>query len=364
MTPFNSVFYRKILCLSSYHGYFRMHRIEDTLLNLWHRLLRSYSYYKANLVSAVDVVKYWQSVFEENNIPEALTSSEYIVSHVLGAKTFQSLNASSISAPLSAKQQKQIQQLCAKRLQRMPVQYVLGEWDFQDLTLKMRPPVFIPRPETEELVSLILDEEHRKKLTSACSRVIQDFPGTRGPIILEVGCGSGAIGLSLLKKLPQSQLIAIDKLEAAVNLTKENAERLHLQERIHIFHHDISSCPRECLQPWGLVDTIISNPPYIFHEDMSDLAAEILCFEDLGALDGGIDGMSVIKEILKMASYILKDCGSVYLEVDPRHPKMVTNWLSSHPDLFLFVSATHKDIYGKPRFLHIQKRRKEDHQRS
>ncbi|XP_013915926.1 PREDICTED: hemK methyltransferase family member 1 [Thamnophis sirtalis] len=309
MTPFNSVFYRKILCLSSYHGYFRMHRIEDTLLNLWHRLLRSYSYYKANLVSAVDVVKYWQSVFEENNIPEALTSSEYIVSHVLGAKTFQSLNASSISAPLSAKQQKQIQQLCGKRLQRMPVQYVLGEWDFQDLTLKMRPPVFIPRPETEELVSLILDEERRKKLTSACSRVIQDFPGTRGPIILEVGCGSGAIGLSLLKKLPQSQLIAIDKLEAAVNLTKENAERLHLQERIHIFHHDISSCPWECLQPWGLVDTIISNPPYIFHEDMSDLAAEILCFEDLGALDGGIDGMSIIKEILKMASYVLKDCG-------------------------------------------------------
>ncbi|ETE70373.1 HemK methyltransferase family member 1, partial [Ophiophagus hannah] len=298
--------------------FYRMNRIEDTLLNPWHKLLRNYSYYKANLVSAVDAVKYWQGVFEANNIPEAQTSSEYIVSHVLGAKT--NLNGNSISAPLSAKQQKEIQQLCAKRLQRMPVQYVLGEWDFQDLTLKMKPP---------ELVSLILDEERRKRLTSACSKVLQDFPETRGPVILE------------------SQLIAIDKLEAAVNLTKENAERLHLQERIHIFHHDITSCPWECLQPWGLVDTIISNPPYIFHEDMSDLAAEILCFEDLGALDGGIDGMSIIKEILAMASYILKDCGSVYLEVDPRHPKMVTNWLSNHPDLFLFVSATHKDFYGK-----------------
>ncbi|XP_070594831.1 MTRF1L release factor glutamine methyltransferase isoform X2 [Erythrolamprus reginae] len=242
----------------------------------------------------------------------------------------------------------------------MPVQYVLGEWDFQDLTLKMKPPVFIPRPETEELVSLILDEEQRKRLTSTCSKVLQRC----GPVILEVGCGSGAIGLSLLKKLPHSQLIAIDKLEAAVNLTKENADRLHLQERIHIFHYDIFSCPQEWLQPWGLVDMIISNPPYIFHEDMNDLAAEILCFEDLDALDGGIDGMDIIKEILKMASYILKDNGSVYLEVDPRHPKMVTNWLSSHPDLFLFVSAIHKDFCGKPRFLHIQKRRKEDHQGS
>ncbi|XP_025030141.1 hemK methyltransferase family member 1-like [Python bivittatus] len=62
---------------------------------------------------------------------------------------FQSLNANSMSTPLSAKQQRQIQQLCAKRLRRMPVQYVLGEWDFRDLTLKMKPPVFIPRPETE-----------------------------------------------------------------------------------------------------------------------------------------------------------------------------------------------------------------------
>ncbi|XP_026528999.1 hemK methyltransferase family member 1 [Notechis scutatus] len=346
MTPFSSVFYRKVLCLFSYHGYFRMNRIEDTLLNPWHRLLRNSSYYKNNLVSAVDVVKYWQGVFEANNIPEAQTSSEYIVSHVLGSKTFQNLNASSISSPLSAKQQKEIQRLCAKRLQRKLALIV---------SLKGI---------KKELVSLILDEERRKRLTSACSKVLQDFPESRGPVILEVGCGSGAIGLSLLKKLPYSQLIAIDKLEAAVNLTKENAERLHLQERIHIFHHDITSCSWECLQPWGLVDTIISNPPYIFHEDMSDLAAEILCFEDLGALDGGIDGMSIIKEILAMASYILKDCGSVYLEVDPRHPKMVTNWLSSHPDLFLFVSATHKDIYGKPRFLHIQKRRKEDHQES
>ncbi|KAM3847161.1 MTRF1L release factor glutamine methyltransferase isoform 1-T1 [Vipera latastei] len=347
MTTFGSVYYRKILHLFSYRGYFRMNQIKDTLLNPWHRRLRNYSYYKPNLVSAVDVVKYWQAVFEMNNIPEAQTSSEYIVSYVLGAKTFQSLDASSISAPLSAKQQKQIQQLCAKRLQRMPVQYVLGEWDFQDLTLKMKPPVFIPRPETEELVSLILDEEHRKRLTSACSKDLPDFPETCGPVILEVGCGSGAIGLSLLKKLPHSQLIAIDKLETAVNLTKENAERLHLQDRIHIFHHDISSCSWECLQPWGLVDTIISNPPYIFHEDMSGLAAEILWFEELSALDGGTDGMSIIKEILKMASYILKNCGSVYLEVDPRHPKMVTNWLSDHPDLFLFVSATHQDFCGK-----------------
>ncbi|XP_021265407.1 hemK methyltransferase family member 1 isoform X2 [Numida meleagris] len=101
-------------------------------------------------VTAPAVARYWQEVFEKNGIPEARESSEYIVSFVLGAKTFQSLDSEKLHTPITAMQQEQIQQLCCKRLERMPVQYVLGEWDFQDLTLKMRPPVFIPRPETEK----------------------------------------------------------------------------------------------------------------------------------------------------------------------------------------------------------------------
>ncbi|KAJ7316700.1 hypothetical protein JRQ81_002862 [Phrynocephalus forsythii] len=216
-------------------------------------------------------------------------------------------------------------------------------------------PVFIPRPETEELVSLVVAEECRKRLNSAGCRDSCLSPPSHGPLVLEVGCGSGAIALSILKKLPHSRAFAIDKSEAAVNLTKQNAQRLNLQDRISVFHHDVFSSSCECLLPCGFIDTVISNPPYVFHEDMTHLAAEILSYEDLDALDGGDDGMSVIKEILNRASYILKDSGSIFLEVDPRHPEMVKNWLGSHPDLFLFLSATHKDFCGKPRFLHIQK---------
>ncbi|XP_053155881.1 MTRF1L release factor glutamine methyltransferase isoform X2 [Hemicordylus capensis] len=332
MKVLTSPLYKKLLYLFPHCGHHGMSLAEGSVPNPCYRLQRQYFSYKAGLMAAADLVNYWKDVFE-----------------------FQSLSASSISAPLSSKQQEEVQQLCAKRLQRMPLQYVLGEWDFQDLTLKMKPPVFIPRPETEELVSLVVDEECRKKLTSAYCKDPWLSPGTHGSVILEVGCGSGAIALSLLRKLPHSQVIAIDKSEAAVHLTRENAERLHLQERLKILHLDISSSSWECLQPWGLVDTIISNPPYVFHEDMTHLAAEILSYEDLDALDGGNDGMSVIKEILNLASCILKDYGSMFLEVDPRHPEMVKNWLCNHPDLFLFVSATHKDFCGKPRFLHIQK---------
>ncbi|NXC44738.1 HEMK1 methyltransferase, partial [Penelope pileata] len=303
------------------------------------------------LVTAPDMVCYWQKVFETNGISEAQESSEYIVAFVLGAKTFQSLDSEKLCAPLTAVQQEQIKQLSHKRLERMPVQYVLGEWDFQDLTLKMRPPVFIPRPETEDLISLVVEEESRK-----CEEKNSGFTvAVPHPTILEVGCGSGAISLSLLCKLPQSQVIAVDKEEAAVDLTRENVHRLQLQDRIHILHHNVSCGSTEQLLRWGPMDFIVSNPPYVFHEDMVSLDAEILRYEDLDALDGGDDGMRIIKAILTLAPSLLKDSGSVFLEVDPRHPGMVENWLHARPDLQLALHAVHKDFCGKPRFLHIQK---------
>ncbi|XP_039932460.1 MTRF1L release factor glutamine methyltransferase isoform X2 [Hirundo rustica] len=274
---------------------------KGAVLSPKHLFLRRSCSAGPGLVTATDMVSYWQKVFETNGIPEAQESSQYIVSFVLGAKTFQSLDSKSLHTPLTALQQEQIQQLSHKRLQRMPVQYVLGEWDFQDLTLKMRPPVFIPRPETE------------------------------------------------------GRVIAMDKEEAAVDLTRENAHRLHLQERIHIIHQDVSHSSAKQLLLWGPVDVIVSNPPYVFHEDMASLDAEILRYEDLDALDGGDDGMRAIKTILALAPSLLKVSGSVFLEVDPRHPGMVEHWLQAHPDLLLTLRAIHKDFCGKPRFLHIQK---------
>ncbi|KAK2091195.1 hypothetical protein P7K49_030479 [Saguinus oedipus] len=104
--------------------------------------------------SATELVNHWTRVFEKKGVPEARESSEYIVAHVLGAKTvkfsvFQSLRPALRTQPLTSQQLQCIRELSSRRLQRMPVQYILGEWDFQGLSLKMMPPVFIPRPETE-----------------------------------------------------------------------------------------------------------------------------------------------------------------------------------------------------------------------
>lgn len=301
----------------------------------------------AGLLTATELVKHWTAVFEKRGIPEARESSEYIVAHVLGAKTFQSLKPVLCTQPLTPGQLQCIEELSSRRLQRMPVQYILGEWDFQGLTLKMAPPVFIPRPETEELVEWVLEEVSKR----ACAIRSRD-----GPLILEVGCGSGAISLSLLSRLPQSRVIAIEKGEAAIRLTRENAERQRLQDRIWIIPLDVTleGCWMQLL-PWGPLDVVVSNPPYVFHEDMEQLAPEIRSYEDLEALDGGVEGMDIIAHILALAPRLLKDSGSIFLEVDPRHPELVRSWLQSRPDLSLDLVSVRKDFCGRPRFLHIQR---------
>ncbi|XP_023588377.1 MTRF1L release factor glutamine methyltransferase isoform X1 [Trichechus manatus latirostris] len=302
----------------------------------------------AGLVSATELVSHWTAVFEERGIPEARESSEYIVAHVLGAKTFQSLRPALRTQPLTSQQLQCVQELSSRRLQRMPVQYILGEWDFQGLNLKMAPPVFIPRPETEELVDWVLEEEAQRP----CAAGTQD-----GPLILEVGCGSGAIALSLLSQLPQqSQVIAVDKEEAAICLTRENAQRLQLQDRIRIVPLDVT-LERwwTHLLPWGPMDLVVSNPPYVFHQDMEQLAPEICSYEDPVALDGGKEGMDVIIHILALAPQLLKGSGSVFLEVEPRHPGLVGSWLRSQPDLHLDLVAVRRDFCGRPRFLHIRR---------
>lgn len=95
---------------------------------------------------------------------------------------------------MTKSEQERFEQLCECRMARMPVQYIIGEWDFRELTLKMQPPVFIPRPETEELVELIL----------------QQFDVNQSMTFLEAGCGTGCISLSLLHSLPKVRANCID----------------------------------------------------------------------------------------------------------------------------------------------------------
>ncbi|XP_017568134.1 MTRF1L release factor glutamine methyltransferase isoform X1 [Pygocentrus nattereri] len=296
-------------------------------------------------VTVEQAVSLWARLFQQHGISEPLLSSQYIIAHVLGKKTLHCVERSHLSDSLTDQQRENVWKLCTKRLTRMPLQYVIEEWDFRDLTLKMRPPVFIPRPETEELVSLVLED------------LQTEWRGRTWPALrcLEVGCGTGAISLSLLHSVPQLKAIALDQSQEAVFLTKENASRLGLQGRLEVHHLDIIKDADLMVRDCSAVDVLVSNPPYLFTEDMESLQEEIIRFEDHSALDGGSDGMRVISQILTLAPKLLTKDGRVYLEVDPRHPALLKH-LVEQRKLGLQYLETRYDFTNRPRFCILQRR--------
>lgn len=148
--------------------------------------------------------------------------------------------------------------------------------------------------------------------------------------------------------------VALDQSQDAVDLTRENALRLGLEDRLQIHHIDVMKDAETLLRLIGPVTALVSNPPYLFSEDMASLEPEILRFEDPAALDGGKDGLKVIKQILTLAPQILSSYGRAYLEVDPRHPPLIRQWVEGNVDGLQFKEARH-DITGRPRFCILQK---------
>ncbi|XP_073708137.1 MTRF1L release factor glutamine methyltransferase [Garra rufa] len=296
-------------------------------------------------ITAEQAIRLWAQHFTLHGISEPLLSSQYIISHVLGEKTLECVQRKRLRDTLTDRERERVWELCSKRLTRMPVQYVIEEWDFRDLTLKMKPPVFIPRPETEELVSLVLED----------LRLIQRTDLR----CLEVGCGSGAISLSLLHRIPQLRVFALDQSQTAVCLTRENANRLGLQDRLDVHHLNVIKDADTILSKCDPVDFLVSNPPYLLSQDMETLQTEILRFEDHRALDGGLDGLSVIRPILALSSKLLTQRGRVYLEVAPCHPPVIQQLIQEMMPELLYLE-TRYDLSNRPRFCIVQKKGEDD----
>ncbi|KAI0216317.1 MTRF1L release factor glutamine methyltransferase [Lamellibrachia satsuma] len=275
-------------------------------------------------------------MFLSCNISEPDQSAQYIVSYVLGHKTLHHVD---LMTMMSASQLHEVSALTRRRLDGCPVQYVLGEWDFRDLTLRMEPPVFIPRPETEELVSLVLDDPVVKN--SKC--------------FIEIGCGSGAICLSLLSERPELFGIALERSAPACRVTTQNAVAAGVEQRLELLHETLGPGTfQERVFHQGF-DFLVSNPPYIKTADMDTLQSEVADFEDHNALHGGMDGLNVIRMILQGAAHILKPRGSVWLEVDSGHPPLIQDYVENDQSLGLIYVKTYTDFRGMPRFCHLQR---------
>ena len=177
-----------------------------------------------------------------------------------------------------------------------PVQYILGEWDFRGLTFKVDRRALIPRPETEQLVQRVLDH-----------------PGLRqapAPRLCDVGTGSGCIAVSLAAEVPRGEVVAVDLDPGALDLARENAARHGVAARITF----IQGACCAGLPPASL-DAVVSNPPYIDTRTCGQLPALIRDYEPRRALDGGADGLEILRHLIPDAALVLKPHGVCFLEI-------------------------------------------------
>lgn len=212
------------------------------------------------------------------------------------------------------------QQLAAHK----PAQYIIGHADFFGIRLKVDERVLIPRPETEELVELILAENSEESLK-----------------VLDIGTGSGAIALALAKNRPDWSVSAADISQDALDLASENAKKQNLQ----IFLKK-SDCFTEISEKY---DIIVSNPPYISREDESEIGLNVLHSEPHLALFADEDGLAIYRRIAEDAKDYLKDGGKIYLEIGYKQGQSV-------PELFKKYLPekrvrTLKDQFGQDRMV-------------
>ncbi|MBZ2111429.1 peptide chain release factor N(5)-glutamine methyltransferase [Streptococcus infantis] len=183
-----------------------------------------------------------------------------------------------------------VEEIYTKLADHIPAQYIIGHAEFFGMQLKVDERVLIPRPETEELVELILAENLKENLK-----------------VLDIGTGSGAIALALAKSRPDWTITASDISQDALDLASKNAEI----QNLNIFLKK-SDCFSEISSKY---DIIVSNPPYISRSDESEVGLNVLHSEPHLALFADEDGLAIYRRIAEDSKDYLNDGGKIYLEI-------------------------------------------------
>lgn len=215
-----------------------------------------------------------------------------------------------------------------------PIQYVIGQWDFRGLTLKTDKRALVPRPETEQLVQLLLDCESLRAV--------------KQPRIIDYGTGTGCIALSVAAERPAARVIGLDISDEALELAKENADALKLSDRVSFINPETVDLA-DVLEP-GSIDAVISNPPYIPTGSYYRLADTVKNFEPRRALDGGPDGMAITRHIIEECTMLLASGGCLFLEISAEDDQAhaLGRYLS---EVGFDNIQAHRDMNGKERFL-------------
>lgn len=188
-----------------------------------------------------------------------------------------------------------IDKLMKQRLEGKPLAYILGEWEFFSLTFKVNENVLIPRADTEILVEKALEFVENTKKDAK---------------ILDLCCGSGCIGIALLKNAYQVEVLACDISKKALEISMFNAKLNEVENRYKTLEFDVFSVENIPQK----FDLIVSNPPYIKKEEIKTLDIDVRDFEPELALDGGEDGYDFYRQIIKNFTNNLNDNGKIIFE--------------------------------------------------
>ena len=219
--------------------------------------------------------------------------------------------------------------LCDRCLYGEPLAYILGEWDFYGLTFQVDKSVLIPRADTERLCELVIGRARDKV----------------SPRILDLCCGSGCIGIAAAHEVEDARVTAVDFLDGALRVTRENARRLGVQARFVALKADVLEDP-----PGGMgeYDILVSNPPYVTRQEMQELDRSVSEFEPHEALYGGPDGLDFYRAICAKWSSLLVPGGMALFEC---------GWQQA-ADVAAIMEETHytgvgitEDLSGVPRIV-------------
>ena len=235
---------------------------------------------------------------KKNKISSALLDSELLLSKVIKKdRKFILLN---LDKKLDECTQASFKDLISKRSRGKPLAYMTGSKSFWKYNFKVNEKVLIPRPDTETMIEQVLKIYKNKNYLN----------------FLEVGVGSGCIALSILKEKKSFLGTGIDLSQDCIEICRYNAKKLGVNTRIKLLKSDVDNLI------FRKYDLIVSNPPYIKKFDLKKLDREVIDYEPKLALDGGLEGLSVIRKVIKKSSELIKTHGKLILEIgyDQRVP--------------------------------------------
>jgi release factor glutamine methyltransferase len=275
-------------------------------------------------MTVLEVLQSTTGYFQKRNIDNPRLNAEHLLAHVLGRKRIDLYLEFERRLPES--ELMPLRELMKRRGSGEPLQHLLGTIEFCGRSFRCDKRALVPRPETEQLVELLIS---RFKSEIACSRMI------------DVGTGSGVIALTLAAEFPKAEIIGVDISEDALMLARENAERLGLAHRIQFLRSNLL----ESVEPGFGV--IVANLPYISTEDRQNLSREVLHDPEV-ALFAGARGDELVLQLIAQAPSWLRPGGMLAMEIGIGQSETLVAALAAknYRDIW-----TEKDYSGVIRFL-------------